>query len=303
MQHPFGSWNFNTNILTRAAFGDQSVTRAYMRSNANYILLHAFDANSSWLTDRQRELDGYRQQGNSDSSRQVTTETLNVMGLNWLTQTELAGQLLAGQSSIFRHFHHRLGRMAEEANAGYYIDVYAQINAFAALNTTNSSGTFNGNQYFQTSGYFFSALEHGIIEQLQNTGLTAASTVKILELANTNSQTIYLANSNNWAAGANVSGNITNYSISSLSNSYIRNGYYLLLPSNGSVQIAGSGSWSGTGYVTYQAQANGVQNQAMIIGGGYNGGYVSLPGATPSTPTIIRLSAATSTLPAWPPAG
>ena len=48
--------------------------------------------------------------------------------------------------------------------------------------------------------YFASALEHGIIEQLQNSNLVGASTVKMLQIANTNGQAIYLANSDNWSS-------------------------------------------------------------------------------------------------------
>jgi len=49
------------------------------------------------------------------------------------------------------------------------------------------------NQVFDVSSYIWSAMEHGIIEQLQNSNLVAASTVKMLQIANTNSQAIYMA--------------------------------------------------------------------------------------------------------------
>jgi len=288
-QHPFGSWNFSSsNGLSRSSWADQTLNQAlYQKTNATYVLLYSFDANAAWLTARQRQLDVYRQEGYADTSPQVSEETLNVMGLSWLAQTELAGQMIAGQSSVLSHFLHRLGRIAEETGRGYYIDVYGQVHAVLSLDTTNTTGLFNQNQTFQVGAYFQSALEHGMIEQLQNSGLTAASTVKLLELANTNSQKIYLATSNNWTAGANVSANITSYNTNSLYNSYIAKGYYLLLPQSGSIPIAGSGSWAGSGYVAYQQQANGSQNMGMIIGGGYNGGYVSIPSAIPSVPVIV----------------
>jgi len=298
-QHPFGSWNFSsTNGLSRSSWADQTLNRAvYQRTNATYILLYGYDANAAWLTSRQRQLDLYRQEGYSDTSAQVSKETLNVMGLNWLAQTELASQLLAGQSSILDHFLHRLGRMGEETGKGYYIDVYGQVNAVVPNNTTNASGVFNENQVFQVGGYFASALEHGIIEQLQASGLTAASTVKLLQLANTNSLKIYLATTNNWTSGANVSANISGYGYGSgtTSNSIVSFLYgsganYVLLPQSGSIQIAQAGSWSGSGFVEYQQVGNN-QSQGMVIGGGYNGGYVSSPSATPSTPVITGIDA------------
>ena len=303
-QHPFGSWNFaSINGLSRSSWADQTLSQAvYQRTNATYILLYGYDANAAWLTARQRQLDVYRQEGFADTSAEVSKETLNVMGLNWLAQTELSGQLLAGQSSILDHYLHRLGCMGEETGKGYYIDVYGQVNAVIPNNTTNASGIFNENQVFQISGYFASALEHGIIEQLQNSGLTAASTVKLLQLANTNSLKVYLATTNNWTSGADVSANISGYGYGSGSTSnsivsflYSSGANYVLLPQSGSIQIAQAGSWAGSGFVEYQ-QAGNTQSQGIIIGGGYNGGYVSSPSATPSTPVITGIDANQTTV-------
>ena len=287
IQHPFGTnWDFTVPGFSPARYAgfDQSVsTQPYQRTNATYIVLYGLDANSAWLTKRQQQLDSYREQGYADSSQQVKTETLNVMGLGWLTQTELAQEMLAGQTATIDHFVHRLGRMAVETGKGYYIDVYEQVLPTVSNISTNSDATYAQNQAFQIGSYFCSAMEHGMIEQLQNSNLVAASTVKLLELASTNAQKIYLATSANWNTGATVSHNISNYDTNSLYSSYISQGYYLLLPQNGSIQIAGSGSWKGSGYVAYQGLPTGAQVSKMIIGGGYNGGYVSDPFAVPST--------------------
>ena len=288
IQHPYGNgntWSFSLPGLSpRSTFADQSVsTEPYQCTNANYILLYGLDVNAAWLTARQRQLDSYTQQGYSSLSRQVMTETLNVMGLNWLAQTELAKELLSSQTSTLLHYQHRLGRMAQETGKGYYIDVYEQVLEDTPNYTTNSTYPFN--QAFQITSYFASAFEHGIIEQLQNSNIVAASTVKLIELASTNNGKIYLATSANWTAGANVSGNISNYNISQLNSSYISQGYSLLIPQNGSIQIAGPGSWTGSGYVALQVAANGSEIMGMIIGGGYNGGYSST--TQPPNPSAI----------------
>ncbi|HXI69558.1 MAG TPA: RHS repeat-associated core domain-containing protein [Verrucomicrobiae bacterium] len=294
IQHPFGTnWDFTTPGFGPARYPgyDQSVsTQPYQRTNATYVLLYGLDANSAWLTKRQQQLDSYREQGYADSSREVTSETLNVMGLGWLVQTELAQELLAGQTATINHFDHRLGRMAQETGKGYYIDVYAQLIPIVSNNSIDASGSYAQNQAFQIGVYFGSAMEHAIIEQLQSSNLVAASTVKLLQLASANGQKIYLATSANWTAGANVSGNISNYTTSSLFTNFVNQGYYLLLPQNGSVQTAGSGSWAGSGFVAYQALADGAQVK-MIIGGGYNGGFVSSRTATPNTPFIQSAAA------------
>jgi RHS repeat-associated protein len=294
IQHPYGTgnnWSFSLPGLSpRSTFADQSVSTAvYERTNASYVLLYAFDANAAWLTARQRQLDSYIQQGYGPSTTQVMTETLNVMGLNWLAQTELAKELVASQSETLLHYHHRLGRMAQETGRGYYIDVYEQVMGDMPTYTTNT--TYAINQSFQLNGYFGSAFEHGIIQQLQNSNIVGASTVKLIELASTNNEKIYLATSSNWTSGADVSGNISNYNNSTLDSSYISQGYSLLIPQNGSIQIAGAGSWAGSGYVALQVTATGSQTMAMIIGGGYSGGYSSTT-QPPNTSAITAIDLA-----------
>ncbi len=289
-QHPFGTWNFaSSNGLARSSWADQTLTNAaYQRTNATYVLLYGFDANTAWLTSRQRQLDLYRQQGNSDTSPQVTQETLNVMGLSWLAQTEPAVQLIARQDSILYHFLHRLGRMGQESGHGYFIDVYGQGVAVSPLDTASLSVTFNQNQVFQTTAYLESAFEYALIEQWQSSGLVAASTTKLLELASTNGQKIYLASSSNWTAGAYVSTNISNYSSSLGLGSYISAGYSLLLPQNGSIQIAGTNSWAGSGFVAYY-NVSGNETIAMSITPGVNGGYASGLSSSPSASTVAGL--------------
>ncbi len=56
-------------------------TNAYQRTNATYAMLYAFEPDWGWLQQRQNKLDAYLQQGLTNGSRQVTSETLNVMGL------------------------------------------------------------------------------------------------------------------------------------------------------------------------------------------------------------------------------
>ncbi len=285
IQHPYGtgnSWNFSVPSLSRSTFADQSVsTQPYQRTNANYVLLYGLDVNAAWLTARQRQLDSYIQEGYGPSTTEVMTETLNVMGLSWFVQTELAKELLASQTDVLLHYHHRLGRMAQETGNGYYVDVYEQVLEDAPTYTTNT--TYPINQTFQLTSYFASAFEHGIIEQFQNSGIVGASTVKLIELASANNEKIYLATNSNWTA---VTNSISNYNTSTLYSSYISRGYSLLLPQNGSIQIAGTNSWAGSGYVALQVAANGAETMGMIIGGGFNGGFSST--TQPPSPPVVE---------------
>jgi len=197
INHPFGTWDTTSNTLIDNGNFDATVAANYQRTNATYALMYAFEPDAKWLRERQEQLDAYRQQGLADSSRQVVSETLNVMGLGWMLQSDRAEQTLSVQSGILNQYHHRLGRMAQEGSHGYYIDVYMQLDGLFMDNGVATQDWHRLDKTFDLSSYFSSAMEHGIIEQLQSSGLVAASTVKMLELASTNSLKIYLASSAN----------------------------------------------------------------------------------------------------------
>ena len=148
----------------------------------------------------------------------------------------------------------------------------------------NPPDIVNNNQVFDVSSYLWSAMEHGLIEQLQNSNLVAASTVKMLEIASTNSQPVYLLNCTNYGS---VLPYLTNYSpsVSNTIISLMENGYTLLLPQNGDNPVAGPGTWAGDGYVQLGISASG-RSMGMMIGGGYNGGFVDNSWVIPSAGVV-----------------
>jgi len=284
------SWNTTSNTFIPGGAGQpwESSSKQYQNANATYAILYAYEPDWGWLQERQRQLDAYRQQGLADTSRQVVSETLNIMGLNWQMQVETIEKILAQKIGVCPMFYHRIGRMSQETGYGYYVDIY--MATVASISSSNQNDNHSV-RWIDEVCYFGSAMEHGLIEQLQATNLVGASTIKILELANTNHQAVYLANSTNWSA---ISGKLVNYSANSLNGIYglmtgANAGNSVLLPQNGLTQLAGSGSWSGYGLLVHNPNG-GV---SMLIGdssGVHNGGYVSDLGATVS-PTWIDYSA------------
>ena len=285
--HPYSGWDTVNNIpkdTSGSSYGlDMSIANTYRCTNASYGIIYAFEPDLKWLNEREQELDTYRQNKYADISRQVLTESLNVMGLNFMIQTKLNENILFQQAGVLPQYHERLGRMAQEIGRGYYVDIYFQKSGLYPNSGANSNDIQNRDIAFDLDGYIGSAMEHGLIEELQTNGLVAASTVKILELASTNHQTIYLANSSNWTTNANVRSHLVNYPLTGPNglDSLINSGCNLLLPTNGLVPIAGTGSWTGCGFVEQVETASGMYI-AMIIGGRYSGGYVSDPLATVS---------------------
>jgi hypothetical protein len=273
INHPFGLWNFTNNTITRVpSVADFNVTNVYQSTNATYALVYAFEPDWGWLQERQNQLNAYMREGFTNTSRQVVSETLNVMGLDWMLQTEAAEQMLADQQGIIPQFHHRFGRMGQENGRGYYIDIYMQDSGEASANGADTNNLDIEYRHADLWSYFFSAFESGLIEQLQNSNLVAASTVKMLEIANTNGQAVYLASNGNWSA---ISGNLSGYDNGMLDKSYILSGYYLLLPQCGTNPVAGPGTWAGYG-VAARSLTSTNYSMSMLISGGYNGAYISI---------------------------
>ena len=287
--HPVGSWDYVNNLFVPnpTNLANMTVTNSYQRTNSTYAIMYAFEPDWGWLQQRENKLDAYLQAGFTNSSRQVTSETLNIMGLNWMLQTEQAEGMLAAQLGILPQYYHRLGRMAQETGNGYYVDIYMQSTGEYPSGGDDATHLQLANAHFDLVSLFGSSLEYGIIEQLQNTNLVAASTVKMLQIANTNGQAVYLASSTNWTTAFNVQSHLTAGSYSSTTLAVIGNlissGYYVLLPQNGSNHVAGTTGWAGYGYEARQAANGQATDSQMIIAGGYHGGYVSDPTAVANT--------------------
>lgn len=253
-----------------------SETKTYKKNNGfSYAIIYGFNASGKQLQKRYDVLNDYLDSGKADDSREVRAELLNIMGLTWLYQTELASRLIASHNDVLHTSHHRFGRMSQEQ--GFYVDVGLQRSG--SVQADGDLGARRDN-VFHLGSLFASALEHGIIEQMQP-GTSAVSTVNIIRKANTGSQRLYLADSTNWSG--TVRGQLQNYSSALLTtlDGEIAGGAKLFLPRNATVT---QGNWTGTGYVVRSASEAG-----MIISGGYSGGYSTSTGYV-SSPSISSSS-------------
>ena len=266
INHPYADDN--------GAFADQiDVIFTLNRSNGSYVLASAFggDRNSKLLSERQRLLNTMTLQGMANGSREVLTETLNVIGQTWMQQTQLNTELIGAVSGRRMLWHHRFGIVGQEE--GYFIDVKAQFITTPAESTSATSGGF------QASSFLASAMEHSVLEQLQGISNPGISTIKIFALNNQNGDKFFLANQGNFNT---VQSQLSGYSANNLAQfqNAVNNNGTLILPESGQVTL---NDWSGNGYVDYRI--NGASRSlGMIIGGGLNGGFSSLP-AIVDTPT------------------
>lgn len=254
---------------TNTGAGDQTFTQTYKRTvtangmpngTAIYALSYGFEVSQESLRRRERVLEDYRAAGKANNSREIMGETLNVIGQHWYLQTELIARLIANLTDCANNNFHRIGRVAQEE--GVYIDVMGQYSG--TLSRTLSAA--DSDAAFTTASFFWSAMEHGVLDQLQ--GLTAASTVGLISRANTLSHKIFVVhNATEFSA---IQGQLTGYSAAQITElqGRLAQGATLVLPLNGDLRMAPTDAWHGTGYVSSSSSEIG-----MIISGGYNGGY------------------------------
>ncbi len=232
-----------------------------VESGSTYAIVSQFGGMSDGvIKKRQKELDNYLNQGLSDTSEQVLGEGLNIMGLTWLYETDLAGSLLEELADTIDIPHHTVGLMAQEA--GYYVDVRNNVSSIISRHNIASDKY----AHFNSTASISSTFEHGVLEQLSGLVNPAASTIKLFQIANANGKKIFFADNGNWLSS--IKNQLINYSSSQLNElqSYINQGRTLFLPEDGQL---GLGEWQGTGYI----RRFGNSSLGMIISGGYNGGY------------------------------
>jgi YD repeat-containing protein len=248
---------------------DQSA--AYnVKRGASYVLANDFGA-SRWghrLKNLQQKLSRLRASGAADNSREVLTATLDVMGQTWMQQTSQGTDLYRLVTQSENNFRHRFGLAAQEE--GYYIDVAHQVSATHRLH----SAAPEGRPLFRLTAQTHSALEHGVLEQMQ-VNRPATSTVGILRLANDLGHRIYRMDADN--VDTLTDGVLINYEATVLEDfkeQIANENARIILPQDGKLPY---NEWEGYGYVAQHIHENG-QTVAMRMGisgdyGDLNGGY------------------------------
>ncbi|MGC9399935.1 MAG: RHS repeat-associated core domain-containing protein [Anaerolineae bacterium] len=254
-----------------------------LTSGGAYALLHDFNTVSAdVLAASNARLTRYRHDGLGDGSEAVLGETLSLMGWTWLHEVHLYNELVGRVGDVVPLTHHEVGVMGQED--GVFIDV--RMGFVSNVSVDGVSDTFAA---FRAQTMMGSAFEHGVIEQLQ--GTPSASTIKMLTLNNANGDKTFLADADNWDT---VEPQLQGYSAGQLAQieySVVTNTHTVVLPEHGDITL---NDWRGTGYIDdWQNEAGTAGSMAMIISGGYYGGY----GTISETVSIGEVITATFPLP------
>jgi len=263
------------------ASANQSTPDYMLQRGSSYAIVYDFGGSrlGRLVEKRERQMQSYRETGFTDSSRQVLTESLNVIGLSWMRDTTLNSKLQAQLAGVIDLQQHRFGVVAQES--GYYIDVKVQLSSPTSITGDAAAAS----AYFNAGKFLDSAMEHGVLEQMQSNS-PSVSTVKLLQLNNSVGKKVFWVTSANFAA---IKQQLSNYSDQDLNvfQASVSAGNTLILPENGKIALQ---SWSGKGYIDFST-TGASPHVAMIIGGGYNGGYgaIEAPVNIPQVSTQVSI--------------
>jgi RHS repeat-associated protein len=283
---------------------DQSLTQ-YVSAETNqnggssgYVVQTGWDQVGRGMIEKHRKLLTQAiNSGAAANSELVLGETVAMVGYEWLAQCaaqqRLADQLLG---TVTQYFYG--GGIAGEAVgpsiASPYVDLPLNfINTPARVNG-GAAETPNSMAAFLDSSGTSSSFESTTLEQTQANvpGFTAASTVKLLDIAIQNNDTIF--DINNGAPGDTQSTYtntirpqlVPNYNPGDLStiDNYVASGFRVIAPLHGQIPI---GSWTGVGFKTMEGSAATGFSYGEIISGGLQGGF----GGVNDPPAILIINA------------
>ena len=225
-------------------------------------------------------LDAAKAAGGADTSEEVLGSTLAVLSATWIAQVNQADAINDRLASTNTLFHHQIG-IAGYTNAAY-VDLPGNMLSVVSQNADTA----------KESAAFFNAVTHwSIFESTavqQITGVSAVSTVKLIDLAAANNDRIYDAKSSNYTSV--VQPNLVSCS-SWLSDfqSTVNAGGRLILPTRCNLT---ENSWSGTGYYEILVDSRGTSITATISSG-LAGGFSSV--TQPAASTVSNSLSASTT--------
>lgn len=269
-------------------------TRRLLRSplpslpNCAVFLIGLGDSGDSKLiADRTERLGMYRRDTYSDVSASVRSESQYLIALNWMRQASLAIRNVEGLTNTTNLLMHTIGQVIQQEATVLDIPLhFVGPHKLAGgpfgdpLNNLNLVA-------FRAMGPFFSGAESACLEQ--NLGAAASSTVDVIGKANAAGTVIRHLSSANVTAANTLNVTLTGYPAGDIGTiiGWLRNQptHFAVVPASGAVVF---GSWKGPGYLLYDTAFPGTH--AYRIGGGYSGGYFSLPGnIDPTTLTYYNL--------------
>ena len=254
-------------------YGTASDSRVFsLTSGKSYVIANDFGAACpALIANVSEQLAQDRASGLAETSEAVLGGSLHLMSLSYFNQFMRQQDMVGRMTRVLATEQYDIGLMAQEA--GYFIDI-----PMAAVSMVHFSGdSAKATAFVRSTTLLQSALEHGMLEQMQGTNRPGVSTVKLLGLNNATNKETYFATSANWSGASGVRTQLVNYTTQELArlDGFITgSNMTAVLPKDAAITLA---QWTGVGYVVY----DGI-NTGMLIQGGYKGGYSANQGTVQS---------------------
>ena len=196
----------------------------------------------------------------SDMAEPLLGSTLAMIGAQWIAQNDQSAQVTGQIGKVVLMAHHRFGIIGYVNNA--YVDLPGN-----RYGTTSMTGDINAeNAAFASTAMHSSILESTAVEQ--TTGISAVSTIKLIDIASAAGQKIYSALPARFATF--VQPNLVNCSSQiPAMNAALAAGSRVITPARCDIT---ENNWSGAGYLT---TGPGLQFE-MLISDGLAGGFSTM---------------------------
>jgi len=195
-----------------------------------------------------------------DTAEAVLGASLGVISATWIAQVNRSDAIADSLGRTTTLLHHQVGIAG--FNSASYVDLPGNL-----VSVVSQAG-----DGAREDAVFFSTAMHGSIFEStavqQTAGVSAVSTVKLIDLAAANNQPIYNATASNYTGA--VKPNLVSCTARlSAFQGAVTAGHRLILPKRCDLT---EGTWSGAGYFDILINANDASIGA-IIGGGLAGGF------------------------------
>ncbi|MDY0014094.1 MAG: RHS repeat-associated core domain-containing protein [Rhodocyclaceae bacterium] len=206
-------------------------------------------------------LDAARAAGGADGSEPVLGASLAVLVSSWIAQVNQADYITDRLAKTNTIFHHQIGI------AGYNTAPYVDLPGNMVSIVSEVADSTKQTAVFYSTSMHMSIFESTAVQQVN--GVSAVSTVKLIDIAAANGDKIFDAKSANYASVVQPA--LLSCSASQLTTfqNAVGAGRRLILPTRCNITEA---SWSGVGYFDIDAAGMTI---GAIIGGNLAGGFSS----------------------------
>ena len=266
-----------------STYANQAFTQS-IKAGGTFLIGNGWGPAGRGLVERYRkQLDEARAAGSADTSEVVLGSTLAVLSATWIAQVNQADFINDRLAKTATLFHHQIGI------SGYNTAAYVDLPGNMLSVVSQTADTAKEAAAFYSAAMHASIFESTAVQQI--TGVSAVSTVKLIDIAASNNDRIYDAKSANYATV--VQPNLVSCSAwLPTFQAAVNAGRRLILPTRCNIV---ENSWSGTGYFNIAVSGTSMSIGA-IIGGGLAGGFSTT--TQPATQTVSN-SLSYSISPNW----